>query len=212
MNIKATTGANLYIAKGASVALDALTETSVSDLGVTNNEVNPAHLTADAGTVTVAYPTAYSTAPEVDSAGAGSTWQSVGTLTTTAATDNADPALDLDNYCAYAFVTLARKQTAPETYGLTASCTVTIEAGKESNLNKSLNAGLIINNQFVKATYVPASSGTITYSFAKVEGLTDNVAYSACLVLWFEGEDENCFVNNAIKLTANAAAWSFVSD
>ena len=211
MTIKATVGANLYIAKGASVALASLTGNAVTDLESSSTAVSPADMSHTTGTVTVRYATGYSTAPTQDSAGTGNAWQAAGTLTVTTATDNASPALHLNDYCVYSYVTIARKQTSAGTYDLTPACTIT--CGASSLLNKSLRCGLLMNDQWIKSDDMDTASGAIAFTFnnQKVTSLEDNTAYSACLVVWFEGEDSDCFTNNAIDLSTNTASWTFTS-
>ena len=211
MQIKATTDANLYIAKGASVALDAITGTSVDDLSVAVAAVKPADMQASGGTVTVKAAKTFTTAPTVSTAGSASTYDDIGTVTVSAANDATG--FDIDDYAAVAFVSIARKQDVAQTYKLTPTCTVSLPqvSGQDSNLNKSLRAGLIINGAFYESNDANTASGTATFTFSDVTGLADNTAYSAALLLWFEGEDSDCFVNNAIILSNNTAEWSFTS-
>jgi len=208
MTIKAVANANLYIAKGASVAVDSITATSVDDLSVSNTALKPADMSDSSGTVTVREAQNYSTAPTVDSAGTASSWDPIGTVTTTAATTT-HATKSLANYASVAFVSIARKQTVAATYDLTPSCTITVEASKSSNLNKCLRAGLIIDGALYESNDPNLATGTITFTFSAIESLNDNTAYSVALLLWYEGEDSDCFVNNATVLTTNVAEWSF---
>ncbi len=206
LSIKATTDANLFIANGASVQLAQITGTSAS-FTAKNDAVLPADMSDSNGTVTVRIADEYSEAPTVGTAGAASTWESIGTLTQTVGTDGTDK--DLDKYCVFNYVTIARKATTAATYSLTPKCTVTLNTA--SDLNKALRVGLIINGKFYESGDVDAASGSAEFTFSAIAGLDDNVAYSACLVMWFEGEDSDCFVNNAISLSENVAAWEFTS-
>ena len=117
MTVKATVGANLFIGKG-QLTIDALVATSINDLGTSNLALNPSTMTDSSGSVTVKYASAYTTAPTVSTAGVASEYQNVGVLTVSTATDNADPAKDLDEYVAYSFVTIGRKQTEATNYKL----------------------------------------------------------------------------------------------
>lgn len=201
MQIKATTDANLYIAKGASVDLNAITGTAVTDLGVNASSVKPADMSDDAGTVTVRVANTYTSAPTVNSAGTAATYTDIGTVTSTAS----EP--EVVDYCAVGFVSIARKQTTASTFKLAPKCTVTLDG--TSNLNKALRAGLIIDGKLYESNDANLATGTINFTFSNVEDLDDNKAYSVALLLWFEGEDSDCFVNNAIDLTNNTAEWSF---
>ncbi len=209
MQIKAVTDStNLYIAKGASIGLAALSATAVTDLSV-SEEVLPANLTGTSGEVTIQVPSAYESdsEPDVDFAGTPSAWTTIGKLTGAEATSKSSYALS--DYCAYAYVTIGRKADTNDTkYNLTPTCTITLTGA--SNLNKALRVGLIINNTFYSSNDKNVATGTITCEFNSIE-LTDNKAYSACLVLWYEGNDSDCISNNAISLQNNSAAWKFAS-
>lgn len=207
MTIKATTDANLYIAKGASNALDAITGTTVTDLGASATSVKPCDLSDAAGTVTVNDAATYNTAPTVGTAGSANTYNKIGTITQTASTN--ETGKDVSNYVAVAYVTIARKQTNAATYTLTPVCTVTVPDSASSNLNKAMRAGLIINGALYESNDADTASGTITFTFTTITGLADNTAYSVALLLWFEGEDTDCTANNAVNLTQNTASWSF---
>ena len=207
MEVKATTGPNLYIAKGANVALDGLTATTVTDLGVSNTAISPAELSDDDGTVTVKNVATYDVAPTVSTSGSAATYTDIGTLTTAEAKDESGQ--DLDNYSAYGFVTIARKQTNKGTYTLTPKCTINF--GEASKLNKCIRAGLIINGALYEPSGANIEAGKAEFTFANVENLSDNTADSACLVIWFEGEDENCTSNNAVKVSTNTATWEFTA-
>ena len=213
MSIKATTNANLFIAKGASVALDAITAVAVTDLNTTAAAVKPAEMTASGATVTVKDVATFAVGQEatVSTAGTADTFTTIGTVNTTTVAN--ETGKDVANYAAVAFVSIARKQTVAETYKLTPTCTVTLPqvAGRDSNLNKALRAGLIINGAFYESNDANTASGTATFTFSDVTGLADNTAYSVALLMWFEGEDTDCFVNNAIDLSTNTVAWSFTA-
>ncbi len=206
MEIKATTDANLVIAKGASVELAGITGTAVTDLGVSATAVTPCDLTDATGTVTVKYPETYTTDPTVGSAGSGATWKEIGTITNTTVSDE-----KVKGYVAVGYVTIARKQTKTDgVYKITPSCTVTCD--KASNLNKAMRAGLIINGKLYESNDANSTGDTaITFTFSDVTGLADNTAYSVALLLWFEGEDSDCYANNAVDLSKNTANWTFTS-
>lgn len=209
MEVKATTGANLYIAKGASVAVDAITGISVDDLSVNATALNPANVVKD-GTGTAALiqdAATFTTEPTVNGAGAAETFTKIGTVSATAPANEAGK--DISDYAAVAFVSIARKQTVAATYDLTATCSITLDA--ESQLNKALRVAVVINNNVYIATDVNTASGTATFTITGISGLEDNTAYSAALLVWFEGEDSDCTANNAVTLSANTATWTFVA-
>jgi hypothetical protein len=205
MAIKATTNANLFIEKDANVALENIKHVSVTNLEASANSVKPAEMTNESGTVTVKAAKTYTTAPTVDTAGTAATYDTIGTVTNAAATDAGT--FHINEYAVVSFVSIARKQTTAAAYKLTPTCKVTFS--QKSDLNKSLRAGLIINGNYYESNDAGVAEGEATFTFTDVTGLQDNTAYSAALLLWFEGEDTDCFVNNAIDLSNNTATWSF---
>ena len=208
MQIKATTDANLFISKGASVVLNSITGTSVTDLSVEANSVKPCDLSDSSGTVTVNEAKDYTTAPTVGSAGTAQSYTKIGTITQTTSTN--ETGLDIANYVAVGYVTIARKQTNASTFKLTPVCKVS--CGNASELNKALRAGLIINGKLYESNDANSNGATeISFTFSEITGLSDNTAYSVALLLWFEGEDSDCFANNATSLSQNTASWSFTS-
>mgnify|MGYP006934509974 CR=1 FL=1 len=207
LTIKATTDANLFIANGASVELDAITGTSVDNLNVSANAVKPCELTDADGTVTVKDVATYTTNPTVGTAGTAATYTNIGTITNTAKTN--ETGKDVGNYVAVGFVTIARKQTTAGTYKITPVCTV--NTASASNLNKALRAGLIINGVLYESNDADSAGTEISFTFNDVTGLADNTAYSVALLLWFEGEDTDCTANNAVSLSQNTANWTFTS-
>ena len=209
LEIKATTDANLYIAKGASVAIDSITGITVTDLLVKADAVKPCDLSDASGTVTVKDALTYTVDPQVGSAGSAATYTDIGTITATEKTNKPDK--DIVNYVAVGYVSIARKQTAAGTYTLTPSCEVT--CANASELNKALRAGVIINGKLYESNDANSNGADkISFTFSAVTGLADNTAYSVALLLWFEGEDSDCFVNNAVSLSNNTAAWSFTAN
>ncbi len=209
MTIKATTDANLYIKEGASVDINNITGTTAT-LTAKNEAILPADMSNSSGTVTVRIPATYTTEPTVSTPGVVDTWETIGTLTATENKDAQTGGKDVDTYCVNEFVTIARKATNAGTYSLTPKCTVTVGSGT-SALNRALRVGLIINGAYHESGDMNTETGSIEFTFNAITGLNDNTAYSACLMFWFEGEDSDCYVNNAVNLTSNVAAWTFTS-
>lgn len=206
MEVKATTGANLYIAKDAGVELAGITGISVENLGVTATSLRPAHVVAADTVAKVQDAATYSEDPTLGSAGVAATYTDIATVSATTSTNVGDN--KIADYAAVAFVSLARKQTTAAKFTLTATCTITL--GTESELNKALRVAVVIDDKAYIADGVTPASGKSTFSINIDSALTDNVAYSAALLIWFEGSDEHCTINNA-TLSNNIAAWSFTS-
>lgn len=216
MEVKATTGANLYIANG-NVALASVTGTAVDNLGVTATSLSPVNVVASTEKAILQIPKTWTTAPTVSTPGAAATWNKVGEITATTSTPSTIPDSDpaeqyvISQYVASAIVTLARKQTAEGgTYNLKATCTITVPTDNSSELNKSIRAAVVINNRVYISNDNGAADGTLTFDFAEnITNLTDNTAYPATLLVWYEGEDQDCTANNAVKVTNNSVVWKF---
>ena len=208
MEVKATTGANLYIAKGASVPVDGITGILVDDLGASATSLRPAHVVADGTGAKVQDAATFKDDkdPQLGYAGEAETYTDIATVSATAFV-NADDN-NIANYAAVAFVSLARKQTTAAKFTLTATCT--IDLATESQLNKALRVAVVIDNKAYIANDVDTAADTATFSINIDSALDDNKAYSAALLIWFEGEDSDCTINNA-TLSNNIAAWSFTS-
>lgn len=213
MTFKAVAGANLYIKEGASRNLADLVDVSAT-LNTTATSLTPCTISAATGTATAKIPNStngYATAPTVSTPGSINNQNAVtvGTITKTSATD--EDTFDLDNYVAVAHVTIARKQTNATTFKLTPSVTVDL-GSTASELNKAIKAAVIINdNYYATTTDNITTSGDATFAFSDITGLADNTAYSAALLLWFEGEDADCTSNNAVSVSQNSATWTFTS-
>ncbi len=217
MTFKATAGANLYIAKGASVALASITGTAVTDLSVdvSSAGIAPCEMSFDSTekTVTIKDADGYSADPTVSSAGTANSFIDIATVTSTAATNKTGK--DYTKYAAIGFVTIARKQTTGSTFKLTPKVDISFKNGSSvataNKLNKCIRAGLIINNTYYESgDFVTADDATTgTYTWAAITDLSDNTAYSTALMIWYEGADSDCFANNAIDVTTNTASWTF---
>jgi hypothetical protein len=213
MQFKATAGANLFIGKGQK-DLASLEAQSIDNLGVdvSLNGISPCEIgdisgTAGSKTVPVKTPSSYSNDPTVGSAGKAGEYTSQGTISAIAATEEANVA----KYAAVGFVTLARKQTATGNT-FTLATTVTVTCPNSSNINKALRAGMLINDKFYQSNDANSDgTSSITLTVATTDALSDNTAYNAALVIWYSGEDSDCFVNNAVNIAANTASWKFTS-
>ena len=211
MTVKAVVSGNLFIKEGMNVAYANINAIS-ADITMSALALQPADINFADGSADVRIPLTYaeSKAPTIDSAGQAATWSSVGLIT---ATTKADTTV---NYVATAFVSLANKQTNPSTFGLKPTCTVTVNDA-QYNLAGALRAGMIIQPDGGTAAYYESgnasvSGTTVTLAWTSFPtALEDNVAHRAALMLWYEGEDEDCFVNNAQNLANCVAEWSLTS-
>ena len=217
MTIKAVVSGNLFIKEGAAVEYAQINATH-ADITMTARNLNPAEMVASGGTVNVEVPTNFTgegaQAPTIDSAGHAVNFTNIGAITATTAADATK------SYVATAFVSIANKQTNASTFGLKPTCTVTVN-NASFNLAGALRAGIIIKadddsiNKYFESSDASVSGQTVTLAFngstQYATGLKDNVAHRVALMVWYEGEDEDCYVNNAVNLADCTATWSLTS-
>lgn len=216
MTFKAVAGANLYIKKGVVADVNTITETSVTDLGVNVSTagISPCDMKASGGTVTVQKPATWTSKPTVNDKGNPATYTPIADVTSSSPTEESDDALELKKYIALAHVTIARKQTNASSFTLRPSVDITF--GDVNNLNKAIRAGLIINGVYYESGDLELSEdnkkGSYTWNASEqltLPVLDDNKAYSTALMIWYEGNDDDCISNNAIDVTTNVATWTF---
>jgi len=213
MSIKAVTEGNLFIANGASVPLAQLTATSVTDLDVNATAVKPTSVEFASSKLKLKTPKTWTTEPTVSSKGEPNEYTVVAEVTASDETGK-DVVSDTDqasqyrpaDYAAIAHVTIARKITTAATYTLTPTVTVKCEA---KALNPSLRVGWIINGTWAEASEKLTANDTEKNFNPAATTLDDNIAYDVALVMYFDGDDEACFINNAIDLSTYSASWSF---
>ena len=226
MQIMAKVSGNLYIEEGtiSQANIDQIDETSVT---LTSDEsdlvVSPVDIISAEGGAAARKPTAYSEIPTVDDAGAGSSWETIGSITPS------NTASAVESYVASNLVSIANRSTDELGFKLHPVCTITLN-GKQKNLGLALRAGIVIGQSGESSTIAyyesePASGDVnevvcdfLTYpgsaahgTVAAVPTLLDNKAYNLNLLVWFEGEDENCYVSNAVNLSEYDIAWTFSS-
>lgn len=214
MSIKAVTEGNLFIAKGASIPFAQLTATSVTDLDVNATAVKPTSVEFASSKLTLKTPATWTAEPTVSTKGEPATYTKVAEVTASEETGLAvasatDPASKYKpgDYAAIAHVTIARKITTAAKYTLTPTVTVKCEA---KALNPSLRVGWIINGKWAEASdKLTANDTEKEFKPTAAATLDDNIAYDVALVMYFDGNDDTCFINNAIDLSTYSASWSF---
>ena len=229
MTVHAVVSGNLFIKEGNSATLDQINAVSAS-LTTTATSLSPVDVIAD-GTVgaKLQIPDVYSTSPTVGGAGTVSTYKAVtgSSITPTSATGET-------GYVLVDYVSIANKQTNASTFPL--HPTVEVEVHSDDLLAKALRAGIVIaqfDGSLGAATYyesgdaaistktVGEGESAVTKTYATLDfnngenpypsALNDNKIYRVALMLWFEGDDGDCFVNNAQHLGNCVASWTFSS-
>ena len=212
--VKASVDANLFIENGIVAAVDSVTHTSatLSGDGVTSTKVTPVDFDQTSGLI-ARIPATYSTAPDVANAGSAATWTTVANLSSgTSGTVTGASTYVPKDYFVYGYVTIVRKQTTAATFDLKATATVSYSI--ESQLNKAFRVGVLIDNgTMVESADNSAVSGSVALmnGVSVASGLTDNAVHVALLLGWFEGEDSDCYTNNAVALSTNTIDWQFTA-
>ena len=222
MTVKAVVTGNLFIKEGKTAALDEINAVSAS-LSSSATALAPVDVIAD-GTVgaKMQLPKTYSTDPTVGGAGTVATYDTAfGSITPTSASGNA-------GYVLADFVSIANKQTVASTFFI--NPTVKVQVNNDDLLAKALRAGIVIAQEddgvLGSAAYYESGDAAVavdatdskTYATLTFNGTTsypknlnDNKVYRLALMLWFEGDDTDCFVNNAQHLGNCVANWTFKS-
>ena len=225
MTIKAVVSGNLFIKEGNSATLDQINAVSAT-LSKEALALSPVDVVADGTTgAKLQIPDVYSTSPAVGDAGVVSTYKAVtgSSITPVGATNET-------GYVLVDYVSIANKQTNASTFPL--HPTVEVEVNSDDLLAKALRAGIVIaqfDGSLGAATYYESGDaaistktvGEVTKTYATLDfnngtnpypsALNDNKIYRVALMLWFEGDDGDCFVNNAQHLGNCVASWTFSS-
>ena len=210
LTFKAKANTNLYIAAGATAEIGALVNTSAT-LNITTGAIQPVTLEYAKSKCAVKIPATWTEAPKVDDKGTANTYTTVANITETEAT--AESTYTVSDYICVGYVTIGRKLAESNAiYDLTP--TVKISFAAASALNKCVRAGIVMNGTLYQSGDYGVETATNDVSFtftSEIENLTDNVAYHAALMVWYEGTDSDCIANNAITLSTNTASWEFTS-
>ena len=223
MTVKAKVTGNLNIEKGLIADKDLINKTDITDLDVSVTTLSPVHFDASnlstSGKVDAQVPNWDATGavkPTANTPGTPGTgadaYNSVGFAGITNGADGET------SYFAFAQVSIVNKQEPPASYKLTPKCVITLgDAG--DTLADALDAAILYKEAgkedktavWHKASGAVIASDKVTCSFADLT-LTDNVVYQCSLVIWYEGNDAHCTVNDALtNVAASTAVWSFDS-
>lgn len=217
MAIKAVVSGNLNIALGSNKAIENINELSVA-INSTHLTLNPVTIdsssVATSNSVIAQIPATWTTAPTVTSPGTAATYSDVGEITALVQDD------DTKTYVAFGAVCIANKGEPGQSFEITPKCVVS-DNGLEKNLSGALRAGLVLSGATgVTFTSVYAeslglgptlTSGDMVLTFDAISGLKNNTVYNLGLMVWYEGTDADCYVNNAINVAQCTANWSFQS-
>ena len=220
LSVKAKVDANLFIEDGIKSDVAAVTHTSatLTGTGVAVSQVNPVDFDSTSGLI-ARVPDTYSVNPDVEEAGTASTWTTVAHLSSGSSGAVAGVGDYLpQNYFAYGYVTIVRKQSTAANFNLSAQADVTF--GAASELNQAFRIGILVDNgTFYESADFAADTANVATTLtvklnnggAVASSLADNQIHVALLLAWFEGADSDCYTNNAVDLSTNTISWSFTS-
>ncbi len=218
MAVKAVVNGNLNIVKGSAATLNEINLLKVEDLGVSEQALIPVDISdekiATEHGVQARIPATYAADqdPTVSSAGKAATWTELGIISATANNANTASA----KYVATGYVSIANKSNPASTFLLHPTVEVTVFA--TDTLAGALRAGMVIATddnsycQYFESGDASVADTKVTLAFTSFPtALVDNTPYRVSLNIWYEGEDSQCFVNNAVNVANSTAVWSFSS-
>ncbi len=216
MDVTVTVPTNLYIATGVQTDPDLITESTVN-LNHGGLKLQPARITPDEVTDTVLNVEFAQTfepgqEPTITSPGtpAADGMVQVGTITVNANSPSTnEPGYEVSNYASYNQISVVRKaDTDTEQYGLNASVTISGITGDTSY--KYLKVGFLNGNTWTVKGIDGEATGTATIQFDDlVTGINDNTPVNFNFVIWFDGDDKDCYSNNAVNVATLSVSISF---
>ncbi len=218
MRLQAVVPDALFIKEGVVTNVASITETSLDFADTAETKLNPATIAESAteGTFEVKSAATYTTNPTGGSAGVAATYDVHGTFDNTstaftAATDKV-PA-DYATLYAMSLARINNKNGAE----LQAEVVFTFDNADGDNTYKFVRCGFltkekgtdtvaefvtIANEEAANVCAYDTTDKTVTFSYkgtnAVMKKFDGNTAYAVQFVVWFDGPDTDCFVNNAL--------------
>ncbi len=217
MRLQAVVPDALFIKEGIVTSVAAITETSLNYADSETTKLNPAVVEANEGGEStewaVKYAETYKTNPTGGTPGEADKLTALGTFdnasTDFLSTDDTKPNLPKE-YATMYVMSLARinNKTGAE---LQAEVEFTFDNSDGDNTYKFLRCGFLCGTRWTsianeEATDVCAydtTAKTVTFSYKGTNAVYDefdgNTAYQIQFVVWFDGPDKDCYVNNALE-------------
>ena len=214
MDVTVTVPTNLYIAAGVQTDPDSITESTVN-LNHGGLKLQPARISlddTDTDVLNVEFAQTYDVEPTITSPGtpAADGMVKVGTITVDASSPSTnEPSYEVSNYASYNQISVVRKaDTDTEQYGLNAS--VTISGITNDTSYKYLKVGFLNGDTFTVKGIDGEATTTATIQFDDiVTGINDNTPVNFNVVIWFDGDDKDCYSNNAVNVAKLSVSISF---
>ncbi len=197
MKVQAAVPTNLYIAQGFQNDADNITLSTIAFDGDTV-ELNPARLEEASGTITVKDADEYTTEPTPSTSGVASTYTTIGTIASTADTI----ATPITDYVYRQTMSIVNKAAEGSEETNPINVKVTVTGG--TNTTTFLKCAFVVTVDGT-VSYVDAGVGTGTTEFVftknnLIASLTDNEIAQIAFLVWYDGDDEDCFADNAINV------------
>ncbi len=216
MDVTVTVPTNLYIAAGVETDPDLITESTVN-LNHGGLKLQPARVSLDdvaTDTLNVEFAETFEPGdePTITSPGTPTAdgMVKVGTITVDKNSPSSNEAgYEVSNYASYNQISVVRKaDTDTEVYGLDA--TVTISGITNDTSYKYLRVGFLNGNTFTDKGIDVEATTTATIQFDDiVTGINDNTPVNFNVVIWFDGDDKDCYSNNAVNVAKLSVSISF---
>lgn len=198
MKVQATVPTNLYIATGFQTDADQITLSTVTFGDTTATELKPAKLTESSGTITVEDADTFSVDPTPGSSGTASAYTTIGTIASNATTISTP----ITGYVYRQTMSIVNKAAADSMDTHDINVQVTVTGG--TNTTSFLKCAFVVTVD-TTVTYVDAGTGTGTTSFVftkndLITALTDNKIAQIAFVVWYDGDDPDCYADNAVSV------------
>ena len=199
VNVKSPT--NLYIAASYTNNIDQITATEVkfTTTSATLSPVTPAD-SVSGGSIAFQIPKTWTKNPTASDPGNPATYENVGTVTLANGIQNAGT-YTATEYVAGGAISLVRKAEESSSAAYTLKAVVTITGVVAANNNyQYLRCGFFDGTQLINSGDLTQTAGTITWtSESLATDVQDNAVKNFVFLIWYDGDDEQCISNNAVK-------------
>lgn len=214
MSVTASAPANLHIGNDF-IAENACTATEIT-MSSSNKTLAPTMLSFATNKLSANEPDKdnWTTKPTPGTAGEAGSYNEVGALTGSKAGEKANVAESgtITSSIAYEKMTIVRKNANNGQYDLSAVVTVeNIDTTTPVDIWKALKVGFLLStDQGENWTWIQTADedATLTGTTAKFSSMNlgvdfaDNNTVSVVFVVWYDGDDDDCFANNALVTNA----------
>lgn len=212
MKVQAVVPTNLYIAIGPQTSADNITETAIDFEDATASALNPANVAWASETLTVNDVDEYKTEPTPGTAGEADTYIAQGTVTLADGAVNATDKIVKD-YVYVQRMSLVKKAAEGSTDKISLNAEVSVSyTVTTANTLGFLKCGFIVGGDTIewKAMSGEWASDKTTFT-GLVKSLKDNTIQQVAFVVWYDGDDTDCYSNNAVNVEEMSFSITFTS-